>query len=102
MGKSQIGIDWIDVTTLMTGIQGIHELTVELTVTTGIQGHNGLLNFTVLAWVPTVEPQQTKTVAEVKGQWPDRKHPSFDSCVFAALYELDHAISKAYEQQKIK
>lgn len=102
MGKSQIGIDWIDVTTLMTGIQGIHELTVELTVTTGTRGHCGSLLFTVSAWVPTVEAHQTKVIAEVKGEWPDKKHPTFDGAVFNALYALDHAISRAYDQVKIE
>lgn len=94
-------IDWIDVTTLMTGINGIHEVTVELTVTAGSQGHNGLLNYTVLAWVPTVEPQQTRVVAEVKGSWPNRNYPSFDSEVFNALYKLDYEISKAYDQRPL-
>ena len=96
MGKSMSNIDWTDVTTLMTGINGIHEVTVELTVIAGMQGHNGLLNFTLSAWVPTVEANHTKVVAEVKGSWPDKTYPSFDSCIFNALYRLDHEISKAY------
>jgi hypothetical protein len=103
LGKYGSGqVDWIDVTTLMTALQGIHTLSVELTVTAGTQGHNGLLNFTVLAWTPTVEPQQTRTIAEVRKSWPDKQHATFDGAVFAALYELDKEIGKAYEQQKIE
>lgn len=103
MGKYGSGaVDWIDVTTLMTGLQGIHECNVELTITTGTQGHNGMLSFTVLAWTPTVEAHQIRTIAEVKKSWPDKVHPTFDSAVFAALYELDRAIGKAYEQKKIE
>lgn len=103
MGKYGSGeIDWIDITTLMTGLQGIHECNVELTVTTGTQGHNGLLNFTVLAWVPTVEKHQTRTIAEVSKSWPNKDHGTFDGAVFNALYELDKEISKAYEQKKIE
>jgi hypothetical protein len=85
----------------MTGIKGINDMEVELTVTTGTQGHNGLLNFTVSAWVPTVEAHQTRTIAEVKGSWPDKFHPTFDSCIFKALYDLDYAISKATRKEGI-
>jgi hypothetical protein len=82
----------------MTGIQGIHELSIELTVTVTSQGHNGLLAYTLIAWLPTVEPQQTKTIAELKGEWPNKLHPTFDSCIFNELYKLDHLISRAYQE----
>ena len=103
MGKyTSAGIDWIDVTTLMCGLQGIHEVNVELTITTVTQGHSGLLRISALAWTPTVEAHGTKEIAQVAGSWPDSVHPSFDSAVFALLYELDRAIGKSYEQTKIE
>jgi hypothetical protein len=75
---------------------------VELTVLAGggTVGHS--LDFTVSAWVPTVEAQQTKTIAVVRGSWPDRMHPTFDSCIFNALYTLDREVGKNYEQKEIE
>jgi hypothetical protein len=95
------GITWTDVATLMKGLEGIHELNVELTVTVATQGHNGSVDFTLLAWVPTVEAHQTKEIASVKGSWPDRDHPTFDSCIFNAAYELDRVVGRAYQQTQI-
>jgi hypothetical protein len=95
------GITWTDVANLWSGLEGIHEVTVELVVTTGGKGHNGLLDYTVSAWVPTVEAHQTKTIGEVKGTWPDRDHPTFDSCIFNQLYDLDRVIGRNYEQKEI-
>lgn len=103
MGKrewrvSSPGPDWIDVTTLMTGLGGIHELNVELTLTTVTQGQNGLLRTTACAWRPTVEAHQTEVVAEVVGSWPDNAHAEYGSYVYWLLFELDKAIGRAYAQ----
>jgi len=103
VGKySSHGVGWSEVTQLMAGLQGIHECTVELTVTTGGQGHNGLLAFTVLAWVPTVEAHHTREVGKLMRSWPDKTHPTLESAVFNALYDLDREIGKHYEQQAFK
>jgi len=102
MGKSlNSGITWSDVTYLLLGLEGIHECRVELTVLTG--GGPGLnsLDYTISAWVPTVEAHQTKTIAVVRGSWPDRTHPTFDNCIFNAAYQLDREIGRNYEQKEI-
>jgi len=96
MGKLlSSGISWSDVTYLWQGLEGIHECKVELTVLIGIAPGSHSLDFTVSAWEPTVEAHQTKVIAEVKGTWPDRMHPTFDSCIFNAIYELDRRIGRA-------
>lgn len=95
------GITWTDVAALLTGLQGIHECTIEVVLTVGTQGHNGMLDFTVSAWVPTVEAHHTNVIAEVKGTWPDRMHPTFDSCMFNAAYALDRELGRAYVQEPI-
>lgn len=96
---SSNGPDWIDVTALMTGLSGIHELNVELTVTTVTQGASGLLRTTACAWKPVVVPQKTEVVAEVVGTWPDKEHASYGSYVYWLLFELDKAIGRAYDQK---
>jgi len=103
MGKSwNSGITWSDVTYLMLGLEGIHECRVELTVlTSGVPGTHSL-DYTISAWIPTVEPQQIKTIARVKGTWPDRDHPTMDSCIFNAAYQLDREIGRNYEQKEIE
>jgi len=102
MGKFQPnGIGWIDVMHLMTGLQGIHECTVEVHITAGTHGRSGLLGITVFAWEPTVESHHTNTLAELKLDWPNAKYPSLDSCVFNALYDLDREIGRQYTQQKL-
>lgn len=96
------GITWTDVAALLTGLQGIHECRVEVVITVLTQGHNGMLDFTVSAWVPTVEAQHTRMIAEVKGTWPNKTHPTFDSCLFNAAYDLDRAIGRAYAQEPLQ
>jgi hypothetical protein len=95
------GPDWIDVTTLMTAIGGIHECHVELTVITTTQGHNGLLAFTLEAWIDTVEAHQTKVLASVPGVWPNERHRDFAHAVFEGLYKLDAQIGKEYTQKTL-
>jgi hypothetical protein len=103
MGKLlNSGISWSDVTYLWEGLQTIHECTVELTVLTGGLPGGHSLSFTILAWVPTVEAHQTKTIAKTSGIWPDRTHPTFDSCIFNALYTLDREVGRNYEQKEIE
>ena len=103
MGKyATDGITWTEVATLMEGLQGIHECTCELTITTGGQGHNGGLTITVLAWVPVVEPHQTEEVGKVIRLFPNRTNPTMESAIFSALYELDRVIGKHYEQKAFK
>jgi hypothetical protein len=98
---SSNGPDWIDVTTLMTAIGGIHECHVELTVITTTQGHNGLLAFTLEAWIDTVEAHQTKVLASVAGAWPNEKHKDFAHAVFEGLYRLDAEVGKGYAQKTL-
>jgi len=102
MSKHTIsGIDWTDVATLMNGIQGIHECTVELTVLTVGQRHSGTLVTTAFAWVPTVEPAQTRTLAAITREWPNKKHPTYDSFIFNILYDLDREIGREYTQAQL-
>jgi len=102
MGKSlSSGVGWSEVTNLMAALQGIHECTVELTITTGGQGHNGLLAFMAYAWVPTVEAHQTREIGRVSGTWPDKRHPSVESAVFNAMYDLDRDIGRQYAQKPL-
>ncbi len=61
------GIDWMDVKNLWSALEGIHELTVELTVTTRSQQPGGALAISMIAWVPTVEAHRTKEVAKIDG-----------------------------------
>jgi len=95
------GITWTDVALLMIALEGIHECNVELTVTTGMDAHNGAVRISLKAWMPTVEAQQTKVIASLVETWPDRDHPTFDSFVFNALYALDRRIGRNYEQKEM-
>jgi hypothetical protein len=91
----------MDVLNLWQALEGIHELTVELTVSTRSGGVGGKLAITLIAWVPTVEAHHTKEVARIDGSWPDGVRPSFASYVFNELYDLDRAIGRAYAQKDI-
>jgi hypothetical protein len=95
------GIDWIDVTTLLNGLEAIHEVSIELIVTAATAGSGGLLGTTVTAYVPTPGSEQRKTVATIRGSWPDRERPTFDGYVFNQLYALDRAIGQAYAQEEL-
>jgi hypothetical protein len=102
MGKLlNSGITWSDVANLMSGLEGIHECTVELTVLLDGSPGNGLLAITASAWIPTVEKHHTRMLAELKRSWPNGTHPTFDNCVFNLLYDLDREIGRNYVQEKI-
>lgn len=102
MGKSlNSGVTWSDITYLISGLEGIHECRVELTVRTSGLPDRHTLDTTVLAWIPTVEPHQTKTIATLTSSWPNKIHPTMDSFVFNLLYDLDRAIGRAYAQTEI-
>jgi hypothetical protein len=95
------GIEWGDVKNLWMALEGIHELTVELTVSTRSGCAGGKLATTLIAWVPSVEAHHTTEVAKIDGGWPDGVRPSFASYVFNALYDLDRAIGRAYAQKEL-
>jgi len=95
------GIEWMDVKNLWSALEGIHELLVELTVTTRSRQPGGVLAITLIAWVPSVEAHHTTEVAKIDGFWPDGVRPTFASYVFNALYDLDRAIGKAYSQKEL-
>lgn len=101
LARSMSVIDWTDVKGLMIGLEGIHELRVELIVSVATQSGNGGLGITAKAWRPTVQAHQTEVVAEVSGSWPGSEYLPFDGRVFSLLYELDRAIGKAYGQKEL-
>lgn len=101
MVRHSSGIDWTDVRDLWSALEGIHELTVELTVTIRSRQPGGALAITLVAWVPSVEAHHTKEVAKIDGFWPDGVRPTFSSYVFNELYNLDRAIGRAYNQEEI-
>lgn len=101
MGKSLSGIDWIDVATLMNGLEAIHEVKVEWTASTPTVGAGGLLAITVWAWTPAVDGPGVREVARISGIWPDKDRPSLDGYVFNKLYDLDRAIGKEYAQREL-
>ena len=101
MGKSMMAIDGMDLSHLMAGLEGIHELRVELTVSVAMPAGNGALDITVSAWKPTVAAHQTEEVAKVAGTWPDQEGRTLTAYAFALCYELDRAIGKAYAQQEL-
>lgn len=90
-----------DTMELWRALEGIHELVVELIVTTRSRQVGGVLDILLVAYVPTVEKEQKKEVARIGGSWPDGVRPTFASFVFNALYELDRVIGRAYDQKPL-
>jgi len=101
LAKSLMSIEGGDIANLMKGLEGIHEVKVELTVSVAGSGLDGSLDIIALAWVPTPEAHGTKDIASVAGTWPEREQRTLTAYIFALLYELDRAIGRAYAQKDI-
>jgi hypothetical protein len=96
---SQIG--GTEIANLMVGLEGIHELRVELTIGTGLPGVIGSLAITASAWADVVGTTGVEQVCLVPGTWPEREGRDLMSYAFSLLYDLDRLIGEHYRQKPL-
>lgn len=87
--------DWTDIFTVMRAIEGLHSVTVFVTLTAGVfDGPSGFI---------TIFAQHTSAMGEASvlgepvmcscGEWPCKDHKDFATCLYGALLELDSQLS---------
>jgi len=88
----------VDVMAMVGAIEGIHNCTVTVEITTGGQGHNGLCNIRLTARFAVLPGSDLPKEVCCTGKWPSAQAKSFYGLVYNLAWQLDYAIQKAYEQ----
>jgi len=96
--------DWTDVFTVMKAIEGLHSVTVMITLTAGV--FDGPTGFTTICARHTAEVGSASVLGEPVlvscGEWPCPHHRDYVSCLYSALLDLDSQLStKVWEQMKL-
>jgi hypothetical protein len=97
VGKSTNGPDWTDVATMMNAIGSLHGCQVVLTVTANTQGHNGSLCVLAEAKFDLLPGSSLPKIVSILEQWPGNRGRGFDDVCYNAVWQLDYAIGRAYE-----
>ncbi len=99
--ESKNSPDWTDIFTLMRAIEGLHSVTVFITLSSSI--FDGPSGFTTIAAHKTARQGEASVLGEPaiisSGEWPCPNHRDYAACVYAALLELDGVISKKLWEQ---
>lgn len=101
MGKSMNGPDWTDVEMLMRAIGALHSGRVGLTLLPRGIGASGGLELGASIMFDVLPGSSIPPEATVIKTWPCASHASLEGHCFAALHELDYAISKLYNQESL-
>jgi hypothetical protein len=102
MGKSTSQLDWTDVAMMTGAIEGLHTCRVEWHATTAGQGHNGSFHIACSATFTTLPGSDLPKVVVVNAVWPSAKARTFEGLWYNLLWQLDYAISQAYEQMGLE
>jgi hypothetical protein len=97
LGKHSNGPDATDVAMMMSAIGSLHGCQVVLTVTAGTQGHNGSLAIQCEGRFELLPGSSLPRVVTTQLNYPTGTGESFEGLLYSAVWQLDHAISEAYE-----
>lgn len=97
--KQQNAPDWTDIFCLMKAIESLHSVVVTLTLSSTV--FEGPLGIAVLTayHVPEEASVLGQPILAMSGEYPCPEHKDLVSCVFAALYSLDAALTKKLWKQ---
>jgi len=87
---------------IMAAVAGVHSADVELAVTVGSQGHNGVCELKMRANFNVLPGSDLPRVVEVKMSFPNNQAATIAGTIYNLAWQLDHAIGKAYEQMSLK
>ncbi len=96
--------DWTDVFTLMKAVEGLHSVTVFVTLTAGI--YDGVAGYTTIFAQHTAKSGEASVLGEpvaiLCGEWPCPSHKDYAACLYSALLEMDSRLSsKVWEQSTL-
>jgi len=87
--------DWTDTFTIMRAIEGLHSVTVFVTLTAGT--YDGPTGYTTICAQRTAKQGEASVLGEpvlvLSGEWPCPNHKEYVACLYAALLELDSKLS---------
>lgn len=98
---SSTGPDWIDVETLMRAIQGLHSGHVALVLSPSGTGSSGGVSVAASMLFDVLPGSSLPKTVVVEHPWPCAEHRRLVDHCFSALYELDSAIGKTYENESL-
>jgi len=93
--------DWTDVFTLMRAIEGLHSVTVFITLTAGT--YDGVTGYTTIFAQHTAPMGEASVLGEpvavLAGEWPCPQHKDYVACLYSALMEMDSKLSSKMWKQ---
>ena len=95
------GPDWTDVAMLMAAIGQLHTCRVSLIATVPTAGHKGGMHLVAEANFQTLPASDLPRQVVVAGDWPTKKHATFEGLAYNLVWQLDFAIGQAYEQMSL-
>lgn len=98
---SSNGPDWTDVEMLMRAISGLHSGTVGLIVLPRGIGASGGLSTEACMTFDVLPGSSIPSEVTVRGDWPCNTHRELAAHMFALLHDLDHEISKVYQNKAL-
>lgn len=95
------GPDWMDVSRRVKEIEAAHHVTVTLNI--GFAGKYGQASFPFSFVVIDFDSGDLEglLVQAISQEWPCNQHATFEACLHEALYRLDYAIGRSYEQRTL-
>lgn len=99
LAKHTNGPDWTDVAMIMSAIGALHGCQVELCVTADIQGHNGSLKIVAIAHFELLPGSSLPETVQIVEHFPNLRAARMGEAAYNAVWQLDYAIGKAYNQQ---
>lgn len=88
--------DWTDIFTLMKAIEGLHSVTVFVTLTSGV--FDGPSGYTTICARRTAPHGEASVLGEPvivsSGEWPCPNHKEYAACLYGALLDMDSMLSR--------
>ena len=98
MGKSMDGPDMTDIIVMMRTLEAVHNAHVELTCSPDGIGSSGSGLVTVAARFDLLPGSCLPPAVAVVSKWPNSHGRTFCGHLYNELWQLDWAISQAYNQ----
>jgi hypothetical protein len=99
--EPSIGPDWIDVEMMMRSISALHSAHVAVIVTPFGTGSTGGVEVAASALFEKLPGSSLPESVAVNKGWPCSTHKTLAAHAFALMHDLDFAISKVYQNERL-
>jgi len=98
---STSGPDWMDVRGMLSAIAALHSGDVALVILPDGTGGSGGLDVVGSMLFDVLPGSSLPQAVMAHSEWPCDKHATLAAHALSVLYELDHEISKVYQNEKL-